>query len=49
LGARCGGAGSGIGSLDTRIIRIMRLVRVFRVLKLGGRYGKMQVSVKLTS
>jgi hypothetical protein len=24
----------------------MRLVRVFRVLKLGGRYGKMQVVVK---
>ena len=30
--------------VDVRILRVLRLVRVFRVVKLGGRYGKLQVS-----
>jgi hypothetical protein len=34
---------SGGGLSSTRIFRTIRLVRVFRVLKLGGRFGKIQV------
>jgi potassium voltage-gated channel Shab-related subfamily B protein 2 len=34
---------SGGGLSGTRIFRTVRLVRVFRVLKLGGRFGKIQV------
>lgn len=34
---------SGGGLSGTRIFRTIRLVRVFRVLKLGGRFGKIQV------
>ena len=40
LAFKCNLRRYGLGG--TRIFRTVRLVRVFRVLKLGGRFGKIQ-------